>query len=137
MTTQARFDTHEVFNQSPPLVDVDLYALDEPLREAVRANGAAGDAAALSVFGRRWGSADMAEAARLANENAPKLKVFDAKGFRRDIVEFHPAYHAFMRESMAAGLHALTWNADGTPAAPPTEVARAARYYMVAQIENG
>ena len=36
-----------------------------------------------------------------------------------------------------AGLHASTWRADGTPAAAPAEVARAARYYMVAQVENG
>lgn len=127
---------HEVLNQSPPFVDVDLFRLDRPLQEAVTANGAA-EADALSMFGRRWGSAEFAEQARLANENPPKLKTFDSKGFRRDLVEFHPAYHAFMTESVAAGLHASTWNADGTVAAAPAEVARAARYYMVAQVENG
>ena len=42
-----------------------------------------------------------------------------------------------MRESIAAGLHAMTWRADGTRADAPAEVARAARYYMVAQVENG
>jgi putative acyl-CoA dehydrogenase len=42
-----------------------------------------------------------------------------------------------MRESMQAGLHTMTWNPEGTRAAAPAEVARAARYYMVAQIENG
>jgi putative acyl-CoA dehydrogenase len=130
-------DTHEVLNQSPPYVDVDLYATDVPLQEAVAANGATAHAAALSAFGRRWGSAEFAEQARLANENTPKLKTFDAKGFRRDTIEFHPAYHAFMQESIAAGLHASTWRVDGTPAAPPAEVARAARYHMVAQVENG
>jgi putative acyl-CoA dehydrogenase len=79
----------------------------------------------------------MFEAARLANENPPKLKTFDASGFRRDVVEFHPAYHEFMRESIGAGLHAMTWRADGVRASAPAEVARAARYYMVAQVENG
>jgi putative acyl-CoA dehydrogenase len=137
MITSPQFDTHEVLNQSPPFVDVDLFHGDAALQDAVRANGAEGDVAALSEFGRRWGSAEFVEQARLANENAPKLKIFDAKGFRRDIVEFHPAYHAFMRESMAAGLHASAWTSDGTRAAAPAEVARAARYYMVAQIENG
>ena len=79
----------------------------------------------------------MFDAARLANENTPKLKTFDTKGFRRDTVEFHPAYHGFMAESMKAGLHASTWTADGSRAAAPSEVARAARYFMVAQVENG
>src|SRR5262245_49130135 len=101
-----RFDTHEVFNQSPPYRDVDLFTADCPLQEAVRANGADSEAAALSAFGRRWGSGAMLDQARLANENPPKLRSFDASGFRQDIVEFHPAYHAFMAESIGAGLHA-------------------------------
>jgi len=132
-----RFDTHEVLNQSPPYENVDLFTSDVPLQEAVRANGAAGDDAALSDFGRHWGTAEMMAQARLANENEPKLKTFDPRGFRQDAIEFHPAYHQFMAQSIAAGLHAMTWNADGTPAGAPSEVARAARYYMVAQIENG
>ena len=121
-------------NQSPPFVDIDLYALDLPLREAVAANGAAREGAALSAFGSLWGTAAMTAQARLANENIPKLTA-DAGDSHAETVEFHPAYHGFMRASMAAGLHAMTWQPDGTPA--PAEVARAARYYMVAQIENG
>jgi putative acyl-CoA dehydrogenase len=132
-----RFDTHEVFNQAPPLGDIDLFAADRPLAEAVAANGAAPEVAALSSFGRHWGSAAMREQARLAEENPPKLQIFDARGERRDTAEFHPAYHHFMKESMAAGLHTMTWTAEAKPAAAPAEVARAARYYMVAQVENG
>src|SRR5262245_54914475 len=128
--------THEVLNQSPPYEDIDLFASDLPLQESVQANGA-DEAATLSQFGRHWGSAEMFEQARLANVNEPTLKTFDAKGFRRDIVEFHPAYHAFMAESIGAGLHVMTWTRDGSIARPPSEVARAARYYMVAQVENG
>jgi putative acyl-CoA dehydrogenase len=137
MAGSSRFDTHEVTNQTPPYVNVDLFASDLSLQAAVRANGGASEASALSEFGRHWGTADMAEAARLANENLPELKTFDASGFRRDEVEFHPAYHAFMRASIGAGLHAMTWRPDGARAAAPAEVARAARYYMVAQVENG
>ncbi len=132
-----RFDTHEVFNQSPPYENVDLFASDVPLREAVEANGAGSAAAALAAFGRDWGTADMFALARQANENPPKLHAFDANGNRRDRVEFHPAYHDFMRVSVAAGLHASTWSATGTRAAPPAEVARTARFYMAAQIETG
>ncbi len=66
-----------------------------------------------------------------------RSSVYDARGERRDTVEFHPAYHGFMAESMQAGLHAMTWTAQGTQAPPPSEVERAVRYYMVAQVENG
>ncbi|MBV8838432.1 MAG: acyl-CoA dehydrogenase family protein [Alphaproteobacteria bacterium] len=137
MTVQQRFDTHDIFNQSPPFENVDLFATDRALQDAVAANGAGAEAAALSEFGRRWGTAAMFDAARLANENTPKLRTFDTKGFRRDVVEFHPAYHAFMAEAFRDGMHALTWNADGSRAKAPSEVARAARYFMEAQVENG
>src|SRR5215831_8287901 len=137
VNTLPRFDTQEVFNQSPPYEDIDLYASDLPLQEAVRANGAGDEAPALAAFGRQWGTAEMFAAARRANDNTPKLYTFDPKGFRRDVVEFHPAYHDFMRASIAAGLHASTWTASGARAAPPAEVARAARYYMAAQVESG
>jgi len=137
MTARPSFDTHEILNQSPPYENVDLYSSDAPLMEAVKANGAGGEAAALADFGRSWGTAEMFALARRANENPPKLFTFDGKGFRRDTVEFHPAYHDFMRASIAAGLHASTWTSSGKRAAAPAEVARAARYYMAAQVEAG
>jgi putative acyl-CoA dehydrogenase len=137
MATLSRFDTHEVFNQSPPYENVDLFASDLPLREAVTANGAAAEAAALSIFGTQWGTAEMFALGRRANENPPKLATFDAKGFRRDTVEFHPAYHTLMSQSVAAGLHASTWIGSGTRTAPPAEVVRSARFYMAAQVETG
>ena len=127
----------EVLNQSPPYVDVDLYASDRPLQGAVAANGGEHDAAALSAFGKHWGSAEMFDLARAANEHPPELKAFDARGNRRDVVEFHPAYHHFMTESVAAGLAASTWREDATPAPAPAQVTRAARFYMAAQVETG
>src|SRR6266446_6245587 len=130
MTAEARFETHDIFNQSPPYEEVDLFASDRALRDAVAANGAGAEAAALSEFGRHWGTAAMFDAARVANENTPKLKTFDTKGFRRDTVEFHPAYHQFMAEAFADGLHASTWDQQGKRAGAPSEVARAARYFM-------
>ncbi len=133
----SRFDTHEVLNQSPPYENIDLFSSDVPLTEAVKANGAAQDATSLAEFGRKWGTAAMLALGRQANENPPKLHAFDAKGFRCDTVEFHPAYHDLMRASIAAGLHASTWTAAGKRAAAPAEVARAARFYMAAQVETG
>ena len=135
--TQASFATHEVFNQSPPFCDVDLFAVDRPLAAAVAANGGAVAQNELSEFGRHWGSAAMAERGRLANENTPKLRTFDSKGNRRDEVEFHPAYHELMAHSAHAGVHNSTWNAQGQPAGGASEVIRAAKFYMAAQVETG
>jgi putative acyl-CoA dehydrogenase len=137
MTAPVRVDEADGLNQSPPYGDVELYRSDQPLQDAVAANGAREEGDALAAFGRRWGAAEMFEDARLANDNDPKLRIFDAKGFRRDVVEFHPAYHRFMTESMADGIHAMTWDVDGRHAPPPSEVARAARFYMSNQVEAG
>src|SRR3954465_3061333 len=135
--SQATFATHEVFNQSPPFEDIDLYAVDRPLVEAVAANGGASAQGELCEFGKHWGSAAMAQRGRIANENTPKLRTFDSRGNRRDEVEFHPAYHELMAHSAHAGVHNSTWTADGKPAGGASEVVRAARFYMASQVETG
>jgi len=135
--TQASFATHEVFNQSPPFEDVDLFAVDRPLAEAVAANGGGDAAGELSEFGKHWGSAAMAARGRVANENTPKLRSFDSRGNRRDEVEFHPAYHELMAHSAHAGVHNSTWNAGGRPAGGAAEVVRAAKFYIASQVETG
>src|SRR5215468_9787994 len=134
---EAAFRTHEVFNQSPPFCDVDLFSVDRPLVEAVAANGGAPAGKELSEFGRHWGSAAMAERGRVANENTPKLRSFDSRGNRRDEVEFHPAYHELMAHTAHAGLHNSTWTADGKPAGGASEVVRAAKFYIASQVETG
>jgi putative acyl-CoA dehydrogenase len=131
------FQTHEVFNQSPPFEDVDLFALDKPLADAVAANGGAAAQTELSEFGKQWGSAAMAARGRVANENTPKLRTFDARGNRRDEIEFHPAYHELMAHSAHAGIHNSTWDPDGKPAGAPSEVVRAAKFYIATQVETG
>ena len=50
--TQTSSAIHDVFNQSPPFEDVDLYALDRPLVEAVAANGGVAAQGELSEFGK-------------------------------------------------------------------------------------
>jgi putative acyl-CoA dehydrogenase len=129
--------THEVFNQSPAFEDVDLFSCDRPLADAVAATAGVSAHAELAGFGRQWGSAAMAQRARLANENTPKLRLFDAKGFRRDEAEFHPAYHELMAHSAHSGLHNSTWTQAGAPAGEGAEVLRAARFFMAAQVETG
>src|SRR3954449_9573815 len=134
---QAKFASDDVLNQSPPFEDVDLFALDRRLADAVAANGGASAAKELSEFGKHWGSAAMAARGRLANENTPKLRIFDSRGNRRDEVEFHPAYHELMAHSAHAGVHNSTWTMEGEPAGGSAEVVRAAKFYMAAQVETG
>src|SRR5207302_11465289 len=62
---------------------------------------------------------------------------FDAKGNRRDEVEFHPAYHELMAHSAHAGVHNSTWTAQGRPAGGAAEVVRAAKFYIASQVETG
>ena len=96
------------FNQTPLFGEVDLLALDRPLRDAVSRAGA--DTAALHRFGHDWGRAASFDLGRFANEVVPRLKTIDPMGRRLDTVEFHPAYHELMRMSMADGLHCSVWD---------------------------
>src|SRR5690349_16229875 len=105
MTTQEP----ELANQSPPYEDVNLFDSDRPLQDAVTSYAGGADREALAAFGRRWGAAAMFERGRRANTQPPRLETLDARGLRRDTVEFHPAYHELMAESVADGLAASTW----------------------------
>jgi putative acyl-CoA dehydrogenase len=134
------FATHEVFNQSPVFEDVNLFTADRALMEAVKWEGGGHAAKRLSAFGARCGSAEALERGRLANENPPRLRSFDGKGHRLDIVEFHPAYHDCMEMSVAEGLHCSAWDhlaTDGATTAPGATVVRSAGCYMAIQMEAG
>src|SRR4051794_37541950 len=138
MTTP--FATHEVFNQSPPLQDVNLFTSDRALIEAVNREGGVPAVRRLTAFGAVCGSAEAFERGRLANENPPRLRPFDSKGRRLDIVEFHPAYHELMDVSMQEGLHCSAWDHLSKPGgqlSPGANVARSAGTYMAIQMEAG
>ena len=136
----ARFETHEVTNQSPPFEDVNLFTTDVALREAVSREGGDAGQTDLAAFGSICGSARAIALARKANRYTPELETFDAKGNRRDVVEFHPAYHELMSISFAEGLHCRTWEhlaEQGRAPEPGANVIRAAGCYMEAQMEPG
>jgi putative acyl-CoA dehydrogenase len=130
---QAPFRTHEVVNMSPPLAGYNLFETDAVLREAVLREGAAWAVPELSAFGERVGRQETIELGFLANRNPPVLHTHDRIGRRRDEVEYHPAWHALLGLSLGQGLHASPW-ADPRPGA---HVARAAAFYLLAQIEAG
>jgi putative acyl-CoA dehydrogenase len=142
--TLEAFTTHEVFNQTPPFVDLDLVALDKPLLGALEAFGGQGDSKSVVSHAATLGTAEHFELARLANENPPKLKAFDARGERQDFVEFHPAYHALMRQSIGAGLASSTFEAAaatltsaGGKLHGKGHVARSALHYLTSGVEAG
>ena len=127
------FDTHEVFNQAPPLGEVNLLRCDPALREAVAREGAEWALGELDELGARLGRAEILDLARVANANSPRLVNFDRGGHRIDEVEFHPAWHALMSLMIGAGAHSAPW-AEPRPGA---QVARAAAYLLFGQVENG
>jgi putative acyl-CoA dehydrogenase len=132
-------EADEPLNQAPPFTDVNLYASDAALRDAVVREGGEGAVTGLERFGALAGSARAAELARLANENQPQFLPFDPQGRRIDRVEFHPAYHELMALSFAQGLHCSTWEGAGLGQNEPsgTHVARCAGCFMAAQMEAG
>jgi putative acyl-CoA dehydrogenase len=125
--------THRVTNQPPPLTDINLFALDTALVEALRREGAAWALPQIDAFGAQVGSAELQEAADLANRYPPQLRIFDRYGQRIDHVEFHPAYHHLMRTGLEAGIHTIAWR-DG---AAGGHVAHAALEYLLVQCEPG
>jgi len=124
-------ETHIVENQSRPLEDYNPYRQDLALREAVGREGGGWADADLDGFGRLTGSARLIELGFQANENKPVLRTHDRYGNRVNEVRYHPAYHELMRISLTHELHASHWARPGAGA----QVARAARFYLMAQVE--
>ena len=130
MSLKQYAETHEVFNQVPPLDGANLYRLDLPLQEWVRRfHGSWGDAR-LDAYGALAGGGLMA-AGFLANENKPVLRTHDRYGHRIDQVDFHPAYHELMRTAVEHGLPSLPW----VNPQPGAHVVRAGLTYLHSQAE--
>lgn len=129
------FDTHDVFNQSPPFAGMNLFSSDPGLGAIVEGLPQP-ILDELTSHGAIWGAPETFELGRIANASPPVLKTHDPYGARIDSVEFHPAYHALMRRSVSAGLHCSVWDASGAEANVRT-VVRAARLFMTAQAECG
>ena len=127
-----RLDTHEVFNQPPPLEDVNLFTGDRALGEAVAKAGGAAHAGRLAELGARCGSAEVIDWGVEANRNVPVLDTFDRYGRRVDEVRFHPAYHELMRLGLESGFASVAW--DGTDTG---HVAHAAILYLTGQADSG
>ncbi|OYY99887.1 MAG: DNA alkylation response protein, partial [Polaromonas sp. 28-63-22] len=132
--------THDVINQSVPLVGYNLFETNRPLQAALEFNAPALDTTALGTLGAALGSADMQTHARLANTHAPELHSHDRFGRRIDTVEFHPSYHALMTLATGAGLHGTPWASPDPDRQPNGEdssahVERAAGFMLFTELE--
>jgi putative acyl-CoA dehydrogenase len=132
LAPRTHLETHDVTNQPPPFEEVNLFESDVALGEAVERSGAGMHRERLASFGERAGSAEVAEWARQANENVPKLKSFDRYGQRIDEVEFHPAYHSLMAMGLEGGVSAAAWSG-----AAAGHVLHTALEFLMAQAEPG
>lgn len=126
-------DTHSLTNLSNELCDYNMFAQDTALVAAVRREGARWAEDSLTDFGKLTGSAQYLELGHLANKHIPEFDSHDRFGNRIDQVNFHPAYHRFMKTAIEHGLHASPWTAPG----PGAHVARAAKTYLHTQVEAG
>ena len=121
---------HEVFNQSTPLTDINLFTSNRALQDALAFNAAMHDRARFVEMGAEFGSAAMQEHARLANVHAPRLETHDRYGRRIDQVEFHPSYHALLAAALRHGLHGTPWGLGAG-----SHVERAAGFMLFTELE--
>ncbi len=129
----ARWKTHTVLNQPPPLDGVDVFESNTPLVEATEREGAGWVRERASALGKLIGGEPQQQWGRLANENKPILRTFDRYGNRIDEVEFHPAWHKLMQLGVEHELHSLPWTSEE----PYAHTARAALYMTAMQAEAG
>jgi putative acyl-CoA dehydrogenase len=130
--TPAGDTAHEVLNQPPPLAGYNLYSQDRALVEALGREGACWAEERVVRLGGIVGGEPLAWGAQ-ANAFPPSLRTHDRYGHRIDEVEFHPAWHELMRTAVSSEVHALPWREPR----PGTHVARAALFYLMAQVEAG
>jgi putative acyl-CoA dehydrogenase len=125
--------THTVDNQPPPLENVNVYAGDRALVEAVQREAPGAPHDELFALGELAGRPETIALGFDANEHPPELRTHDRFGYRIDEVRFHPAWHELIRQATRYGLHAAPWQ-DGTPY---PHVRRAAKFFVWSQVEAG
>ena len=126
---------HEVINQSPPLTGTSAWRAD-PLLVQLGENFPEAARKELDLLGRFVRTQEAQDLARLANSEVPRLRTHDRQGRRLDQVEFHPAYHALMRRSVAQGIHSSVWENSNAEAGLRHQI-RGARFFMTAGLECG
>jgi putative acyl-CoA dehydrogenase len=101
--------THEVFNQAPPLRAFNAFDDNTVLVEAVEREGGGWARAQISALGAYTGDPGTRELARQAEENKPVLRTHDRYGNRIDEVEFHPAWHELLGAAVSHEIPSFAW----------------------------
>ncbi|VXA84654.1 putative acyl-CoA dehydrogenase (AidB) [Acinetobacter sp. 8I-beige] len=125
--------THQISNQFDELENYNLFETDTVLQEILAHYGSQ-DQARLTEMGKAVGSAEYYQYADLANKHTPILHAFDARGRRKDSIEFHPAWHKWMGLNRQFDTHAHPFN---QPNSSSKWVEWAARFYLAGQVECG
>ena len=125
--------THQISNQFDEKQDYNLFSSDQVLQEILTRYGSQ-DQPALTILGQVAGSAEYYQYADQANQHPPILHAFDARGRRKDCIEFHPAWHRWMALNRNYALHAHPFLVQQPKAA---WVDWAARFYISGQVECG
>ena len=92
--------TPEELNQPEPWTGINAYRSD-PLLVDISSAMPRAVREEFDVIGRYATAHEAQELARMANQNPPELPTHGPRGERLDIVDFHPAWHALMRRSVA------------------------------------
>lgn len=125
--------THQISNQFDELENYNLFETDSVLQEILTRYGSQ-DQAKLTELGKIAGLAEYYGYANLANRHTPILHAFDARGRRKDSIEFHPAWHKWMGLNRQFDTHAHPFN---QPNSSSKWVEWAARFYLAGQVECG
>ena len=125
--------THQISNQFDELENYNLFETDNVLQEILTRYGSQ-DQAILTEMGKVVGSAEYYDYADLANRHTPILHAFDARGRRKDFIEFHPAWHKWMGLNRQFDTHAHPFN---QPNSSSKWAEWAARFYLAGQVECG
>lgn len=125
--------THQISNQFDEKQDYNLFATDATLQEILQSYGSQ-DQTILNEMGQVVGSSEYYQYADLANRHTPILHAFDARGRRRDYIEFHPAWHQWMRINRQFDSYAHPFNQAESKS---KWVDWAARFYLSGQVECG
>lgn len=130
-------DPFAALNQPKPWTGVNAYRTD-PLMVDLTATMPRAVRDDFDQVGRFVTSHEAQELARMANRSQPELRTHGMRGERLDVVDFHPAWHALMRRSMASGLHCSVWERDAeNEARGMAHKIRATRFFLTAQLESG
>ncbi len=124
--------THDVVNQPPSLVNINLYDSDLVLKEALCREGAQSDAVRAHKFGEIIGNEFYINHAFAANRHLPELITFDRYGHRIDEVNYHPAYHELMKVAVENEIHSIAWTAKKAG-----HVMHTALEFLFGQVEQG